>query len=94
MKEEVGSHIIKKRYIKELKSLFSENNITVDEVVGWFAEISIKKGIHDEIAHITIDNKTIEVRDKEVYKALKSFGEKHNFETLIKCWDELVDEYE
>lgn len=48
--------------------------------------------VYDDIGDIDFEYKTIKVYKKEAYEILKSFGEKHNFETLIKCWDELVDE--
>jgi len=102
MKEEVCREVIKKRYMKELEGLFNDNYY-IGHII-WKDAIAIKKirsrelyeryDICNEVAYILIEDKTIEVHDKEVYETLKSFGEKHNFETLIKCWDELVDEHE
>jgi len=57
----------------------------------WYTEITMfPYSGEDTLVKINFKMLKIKIWDEKLYDAIKKFGDKNNFEVLIKCWEGVI----
>lgn len=90
MKEEYGWYYSKEaeKIENELKSTINGKGKVHRQLYGFYIDHKHFGSWRYWIAKINFEDKEIRVANEKLYSLLKEFGEKHNFNILIKEYDE------
>jgi len=103
MKEEICNKELKLSKTKEIKRIvepyvknaIGKNGILIQKyhINNYDGYVCIVTHYYDgdKYSYVNVD-KTIEIRDKKLYKELKTFGQLYRYDKIIKCWEGVADE--